>query len=155
MHLRAWVGLAGAGRVSERAGAALGLGLVLLAPVAIRLAESTGNVLPWACLQFGGLALVVGMALLRPRHRALDIRWGLVIAIYAIAKVLEMHDHDLFHASAGWISGHTLKHVVAALAAWPVISAIGSRTESGQNATGMRTTASVADRRMIAQEESL
>lgn len=52
--------------------------------------------------------------------------WGLplvaVIAWYCVAKVLELNDHAVFAGTHGWVSGHTLKHVVAALSAWPVIT---------------------------------
>ena len=44
--------------------------------------------------------------------------WWTVLACYAAAKVLEMADHAVF-ASLGGLSGHTLKHLVAAAgAAW-------------------------------------
>lgn len=128
------LGLAAAGRVSERAGAALGLALLLLAPLSIHVWSTTGNVLPWAALQFGGVALLLWLALLRPRYLALDIRWGWVIFAYPVAKLLEMNDHDVYHFTGEWVSGHTLKHVVAALAAVPVVAAIGAMGESRQNA---------------------
>lgn len=54
------------------------------------------------------------------------------MAIYAVAKAFELADHTLFEASGQLISGHSLKHMVAALAAWPVISALH---DLGQNAT--------------------
>lgn len=131
------LGLAAAGRVSERAGAALGLALLLLAPLSVHAWSATGNVLPWAVLQFGGMGLVLWLALLRPVPTALDIRWGLVILAYAVAKLLEANDHLLFEATGQLVSGHTLKHVVAALAAWPVIAAIRSLGKSRQNPAGI------------------
>ena len=51
-------------------------------------------------------------------------QWGWVIAAYAVAKVVEVGDHAIFEATGGWLSGHTLKHLVAACAAWPVIAAL-------------------------------
>jgi hypothetical protein len=45
---------------------------------------------------------------------------------YPIAKLLEAGDHETFEASAQLLSGHTLKHIVAALAAWPVIAALAA-----------------------------
>ena len=47
-----------------------------------------------------------------------------VLGIYALAKALEMGDHAVFHALHGVISGHSLKHVAAAAAAWPVLAAL-------------------------------
>ena len=42
--------------------------------------------------------------------------------LYARAKALEFGDHAVFAWTQGWVSGHSLKHVMAALAAWPVIA---------------------------------
>ena len=141
------IGLAAAGRVSERAGATLGLLVLALAPPAILAASGSGNVLPWVTLQFGGMGLVLWFAMLTPRVVALDIRWGLVIGIYAVAKLLEMNDAAVFQWTGHLISGHTLKHVVAAFAAWPVIAAIGALRNSRQNAAVVARTKDVAARR--------
>lgn len=141
------LGLAAAGRISERAGALLGLLVLLLGPLAAHSAFATGNVLPWAIVQFGGIALVV-LLLLRPqRAAALPIRWSLVVLPYAMAKLLEVNDQAVFEWTAQWLSGHTLKHAVAALAAAPVIFALwktGERRQNGASATTTRRTAQPA-----------
>ena len=131
------LGLAAAGRVSERAGALLGLTVLLLSPIAIKVCSSTGNVWPWGVLQFGGMALIVWLAWLRPRANSLDVRWGWVILAYALAKLLEMNDHAIFDLTGHLVSGHTLKHVVAALAALPVLAAVRALRKSGQNRSGI------------------
>lgn len=118
------LGLAAAGRISERAGAWLGLAVLVLGPLAAHSALDTGNVLPWALLQFGGMALIVLLVLRQPGAGALPVRWGLVLLAYAVAKLLELCDQQVFELTAQWVSGHTLKHVVAALAAAPVIGAL-------------------------------
>ena len=141
------LGLAAAGRISDRAGAALGLAVLLLAPLAVKAWAETGNVLPWAALQFGGMALVVWFAALRARPASLDIRWGLVILAYAIAKALEVADHQVYEFTGHLISGHTLKHLVASFAAWPVIMAIRALAESRQNAPGFTRIEGIAPRR--------
>lgn len=140
------VALAAAGRVSERAGAALGLAVLLLAPISVQVWLATGNVLPWAVLQFGGMGLVLWFALLRPRQAALGIRWSLVILAYAAAKLLEANDQLVYEITGQLASGHTLKHVAAALAAWPVIGAIKAMGKSGQNAAAIARTGSFATR---------
>ena len=48
----------------------------------------------------------------------------MVILAYAAAKLLELNDHAVYRLTGQLVSGHTLKHVVAPLAAWPVIAAI-------------------------------
>lgn len=144
------LGLATAVRVSERAGACMGLAVLLLGPLSVQVWSATGNVLPWATVQFGGMALVLWLACLRQRHGALVIRWGVVILAYAVAKMLELHDHDIFHLTGQLVSGHTLKHAVAALAAVPMVAAFWRLGNSRQNAFASSTPAStqaVATRR--------
>jgi hypothetical protein len=115
-------GLAVADRVSGHAGVATARVVLMAGLVAVGVWVGTANLLPWAVLQGGGMLLVLAMALRRPVPGA----WGLplvaVIAWYCVAKVLELNDHAVFDATRGWVSGHTLKHVVAALSAWPVIT---------------------------------
>lgn len=128
------LGLLVACTVTARAGSALGLALLLLAPAGAVAWFVTGNVLPWALVQFGGMVMVMVLAWRRPREGALDVRWGLVILAYAVAKMLETADGAVFAATGEWVAGHTLKHLVAALAAWPVIAALGQVTTGRQNA---------------------
>jgi hypothetical protein len=47
-----------------------------------------------------------------------------LIAIYALAKLLELGDHAVYEWTGQLVSGHSLKHVVASFAAWPVVSAL-------------------------------
>jgi hypothetical protein len=131
------LGLAAAGRVSERAGALLGLTVLLLSPVAIQAWSLTGNVLPWGVLQFGGLVLIVWLAWLKAPPGALDIRLGWVILAYAAAKVLEMNDQAIFDLTGRLVSGHTLKHLVAALAALPVLASVTALRKARQNPAGI------------------
>ena len=63
--------------------------------------------------------------------------WGLplmaVIGWYALAKLLELGDHQVFATTHGWVSGHSLKHVAAAMAAWPVLGVMhnGAQKKNG------------------------
>ncbi len=118
------LGLAVAGRISARAGVAMAAAVLVLGPLSVWAWAASGNVLPWAVVQFGGMALVLWMASRKPLPHALPVRWALVIAVYAAAKGLEHADHWIFALDHGWLSGHSLKHVVASFAAWPVISAL-------------------------------
>lgn len=131
------VGLAAADRVSGRAGLALAALLLALGPLAAVWDWRTGNMTPWAVLQAGGALLLALLALRRPHSPfspfspdakaptgALGFSTLGVLGIYALAKALEMGDHAVFHALHGVISGHSLKHVAAAAAAWPVLAAL-------------------------------
>lgn len=126
-------GLAAASKVGERAAGVLGLGVLTLAAMSVYVWAETGNVLPWAVVQFGGMAMVLWLACLRPRADALDVRWLWVIAAYTVAKVLELNDHTIFDWTGDAISGHTLKHAVAALAAWPVLCAVRRRHQAARH----------------------
>jgi hypothetical protein len=67
------------------------------------------------------MALAVALALTRPRPGALGVPLGAVIFFYVLAKLFELGDVTVFEATGHFVSGHTLKHLAAALAAWPVI----------------------------------
>jgi hypothetical protein len=81
---------------------------------------NTGNLLPWSVLQGGGMLLIVLLALRHPVAGAWGLPLAAVIAWYALAKGLEGGDHAVFGFTHGLVSGHTLKHIAAAMAAWPV-----------------------------------
>ncbi len=130
--------LAVAERVGQRpASTVLGLSL-MTAMISAVLPLTDGNLLPWAVVQFGGMALIAWAALQPRVAGALGVHLGALLAIYALAKVLELADAPVFHATGGWVSGHSLKHAVAALAAWPVVAAVLSRPTLRQNAAGRR-----------------
>jgi hypothetical protein len=129
-------------RISGRAAWALAALVLVLGPVSVQVWSMSGNLLPWGVLQFGGMALIVGLACLPPLppeagriHPGLPIRWSLVIALYALAKVFELGDHLVFEWTGHLVSGHSLKHLVASCAAWPIVAAlkeaVKSRAESG------------------------
>lgn len=118
------LGLVTTDKVSLRAAPVACYGMLLAALTAIALQYAAGHLLPWIIVQFGGLGLVLWAAT-RPRTDAgIGIQWGLLVGLYAAAKLLEMGDAVVFEATHMWVSGHSLKHVVASLAAWPVITAL-------------------------------
>lgn len=121
------IGLAVADRVSARAGVVSAVFIGLAAPAAALWDWASGNMTPWALLQGGGLVLLAALALRRPRAGALGFSILAVMAFYAVAKGLELADHPIFTLTQGWLSGHSAKHPVAALAAWPVVRALQRR----------------------------
>ena len=127
------LGAAVADRVSVRMGWAVAMAVLLSGPLSVAIWWGNGNLLPWSVLQGGGMLLVLAMAL-RPK---LAEGWGLplmaVIGWYALAKLLELGDHQVFTATHGWVSGHSLKHVAAATAAWPVLGVMhnGAQKKNG------------------------
>ena len=118
------LGLAASTRVSERAGQWLGLAVLVCGAWSIQSWSALGNVLPWAILQYGGMALILALACLPARMGALSVSWLTVLLIYTLAKLLEHADQSVFEFTHGLVSGHTLKHLVASCAAIPVLAAI-------------------------------
>jgi len=113
-------------------------GVLLLGAVSAAWPQVDGNVLPWAVVQYGGIGFIV-WAWRRPMAAgALGLRIGAVLAAYLFAKLLEMNDFVLFEATGQAVSGHSLKHLAAALAALPVLAAVG-RAPLRQNAAGAGT----------------
>jgi len=78
--------------------------------------RGTENITPYALVQYGGLAAIVALAMLRSRYtRGGDL---LVVAgLYSAAKVAELLDREIY-ALGNLLSGHTLKHLLAAVAVW-------------------------------------
>lgn len=66
------------------------------------------------------LTIPVAMALYRARY---SHRWLLLVALgwYALAKLSEANDGQILAVSQGVISGHTLKHLLSALACFAVL----------------------------------
>lgn len=79
----------------------------------------------WALVQFGGMALVVWFAGLKPVPGALPVPWDVVIMIYALAKLLVAGDHQIYDLTSHLVSGHSLEHLVENFAAWSVLAALG------------------------------
>lgn len=119
-----FLGIAASERVSARAGEAVVVLMMIAGLLAAWVARE--NLTPWVVVQFGGMAVAVGLALTRPRPGALGVPLGGVIVFYVLAKLFELGDVTIFEATGHIVSGHTLKHLTAALAAWPVIRALGA-----------------------------
>lgn len=127
------LGLSIAGRVSRRAGVAMALAILILGPLSIWFWLVSGNVLAWLVIQFGGMCLMLWMAVIKPLPGALGVRWGVVVAVYAVAKLLELTDHQIYEMTGHLVSGHSLKHLVASFAAWPVVAAVVTACDKSQN----------------------
>lgn len=111
-------------RISVRAGLALLAPLVLAGAATViywRFSAAMGaeNVLPYFALQaYAVLAVLLLIRFFPPSHsRAGDLL--LAAAIYGSALVAELLDHQVF-ALGQLVSGHTAKHLLAALAAYQV-----------------------------------
>ena len=104
-------------RIGERAGERWLVPLLVAGAASIVYWRWTGDLRFYAVIQFFPfLAVLLLLALFPPRYdRSAD--WVVLIGWYALAKVCEVLDRPVF-ALGGWVSGHSLKHLTAALAAW-------------------------------------
>ena len=112
--------------LAERVDAAWGRASVLggafvLATASVLAWRLTGDLRAYAAVQFLPMLLVpVALALRLPptSERALTSgQWWTVLGLYGAAKLMEAADATVFDA-IGLVSGHTLKHLLAAAAAW-------------------------------------
>ena len=124
------LGLAMAERVGARIARNALIAVLLVGSLSAVMPVAHGNVLPWAVVQYGGMAFLAWSAWRKPLPTALGVSLGGMLVIYAAAKLFEMGDAGVFHALGGLVSGHTLKHLAAALAAWPVIRALNENARS-------------------------
>lgn len=125
-----WLILAGAGSVmywhhSEMAGA--------------------GDLRFYAAFQFLPMVLSLLMLLLFPSRYLAKASLALTLLLYGLAKLAEHGDAAIF-AATGSLSGHTLKHLLAAAGAWTVIQAAqaryasADRSPSRESGTALQTT---------------
>jgi len=127
-----------AAMIAERIGP--GVGLALLGPL---LVAGTGSVLWWhvgeaqgrgdlrayGLVQFFPMLAIPLLAWLFPARYTHGGYWGLAVLIYAAAKGLELADARVL-ALGGVVSGHSLKHLGAALAGGVFCRMLALRTLS-------------------------
>ena len=75
-----------------------------------------GDLRPYLLVQFAPLVLVPLWQRLQGAPKAERVDFGIAIGLYAAAKVFELQDAPVL-AATGLVSGHTIKHLLAALAA--------------------------------------
>jgi hypothetical protein len=106
--------------------ALIALGLASVVYWRVTESAGAGDLRPYALVQLGPLILI---PLLAARYPARYTRGGdlvLVAAVYLAAKALELLDAAIF-GWGGLVSGHTLKHLAAAGAAWLVLRMLARR----------------------------
>jgi len=119
------LGLLAAHRVSVRAANLLWPTSLIAGVLSVAWFAATRSITPYAVLQFGGMVMIAG-ALWLPAHGK-GPNWAALIGAYALAKVLEAEDVQVFHLTHGALSGHTLKHLFAALAVLAVLVPLARR----------------------------
>ena len=108
-------------RISERSGFHTLAELIILAPLTVLIWNYNGNLTPYAVLQFGGIIIIV-LTLLLTKAQKQSPCFASLIILYGFAKVTEFYDVEIFKLSQNLISGHTLKHLIGAIAVLIFIS---------------------------------
>jgi hypothetical protein len=80
-------------------------------------------------LQFGGLAVVVGMTAARKVDALFG--WSMVIFFYAIAKVFETFDWQIWALTGHLFAGHALKHIASGFAGAALLLVVNGSQRSG------------------------
>src|ERR1700730_10202767 len=106
-------------RVSAGLGAALLWPLLATGLFSLLLWRWSGDLRLYGWVQFfPGLALPVLLLLFPPKYTG-SIYWLIAIALYALAKVVELYDHAI--DSRFVLSGHTMKHFLGAAACFEIL----------------------------------
>ena len=95
-----------------------------------------GDLRAYLMLQAAPLVLIPLWQAIYGASRADRLWFGVALVLYVLAKIAEMHDHEM-HATLGWITGHTIKHILASAAAWVLVARLIRSTSS----TGQRPNA--------------
>lgn len=86
-----------------------------------------GDLRPYLLLQGLPLVLIPVWQAIHGAPRADRIYFGAALVLYVAAKFAELNDHQVLEAWS-WISGHTLKHILATAAAALLVHRLAERT---------------------------
>lgn len=103
-------------RVSARVGSRLLIPLMVVGAASVLYWARFDDLLPYGLVQFGSLAVVLGVGL-HSKARALV---G-AVALYGVAKFFELNDREVYSFTGEWLSGHTLKHLISAAAVYVIL----------------------------------
>lgn len=106
----------------------------LLAPLSIYWWHISADLAPYLYLQLLPLLLIPAVLLLYPSPAGEWRLWTTAIAAYVLAKLAELGDH-LLYGLLGVISGHSLKHMLAALASLAIYGVLYRRWQRARQAS--------------------
>lgn len=115
-------------RVSLRAGLRLLVPLLVFGALSVVYWAWSGDLRIYLLTQFGAIAAVLVLASgWRSRYTH---GWAIFAAIglYGLAKVTEVYDRTIFEETGGMVSGHTLKHLLAAAALYAILWSLERRS---------------------------
>ncbi len=89
-------------------------------------AAGMGNLWPYVAVQFFAIVAVLLIIFLFPPRYSRGTDVLVAVAVYALAKGAEFYDREIFSAGQ-LVGGHTLKHLLAALAIFWILRMIWKR----------------------------
>ncbi len=90
--------------------------------------QGYGDLRFYGLVQFFPIILLPVVLWLFPvSHYTIDRFLAWAIALYILSKVMEHYDKDIYNLSGHIVSGHTLKHLVAAAGAYTVLRMLSSQ----------------------------
>jgi len=89
--------------------------------------QGAGNLNYYAVTQFYSILLILWICLRCTSRYNHENAIYQAIAWYGVAKVAEALDQSIFLWTADWISGHTLKHLIAAYATYCIVMMLQKR----------------------------
>ena len=115
-------------RIDHHAGRRLLAPLLALGLASVVYWYAVDDLRPYVAVQFGSLLVIVSLLLLAPRRPEASHTHLLWIGLgwYVLAKLCEGLDRPIF-AALGVVSGHTLKHLAAAVGIWMIARMIDRR----------------------------
>lgn len=121
----ALIAAAVAERISVKAGVWLlgplvALGIATVVYWSATQSNGHGDLRPYAVTQFGGLLVLALIIALFPARYTRGSDFVMAFGFYVVAKIFEAGDHMVF-SLAHLISGHTMKHIVAALSVYWIL----------------------------------
>ena len=102
-------------RVNAKAGITLLWPLVVIGAASVLYWALFDDLRPYLLLQYGSVAAIVALCVWFPSRYTRGADVLIAVAIYAAAKVAEAFDARIY-GMGPFVSGHTLKHLMAALA---------------------------------------
>ena len=86
-----------------------------------------GDLRPYLMFQMLPMVLIPLWQWLYRAPTADRLSFGTALLLYAVAKVSELHDHEIAEAT-GLLSGHTIKHLLATAAAAIIVARLTWRS---------------------------
>lgn len=91
--------------------------------------QSTADLRPYLALQVMAVALIPLLQYVNDARSSQRSAFAWAIALYVLAKICELADATIL-SHLVWVSGHSLKHVLSALAAWVLLREFVSERDS-------------------------